>query len=60
MGIYFQLYSILSDFLYGSGAELTTHMDFVLTELATLGCIAAVGVPFVLVGLCIKSIFEVL
>lgn len=58
MGVYFQLYNILADFLYGS-AELTTHMEFVLTELATFGCIAAVAVPFVVVALVIKSMFEV-
>lgn len=58
MGVYMTLYSILQEFLYGA-ESLTPHMEFVLTELATLGCIAAVAVPFLVVWCVIRAILGV-
>ena len=57
--IYPMLYNILEEFIFGSGAELTPHMVFVLTEMATFGCIAACAVPFAFVWIIIKSFFKV-
>lgn len=59
MGIYMTLYTILQEFLYGAEA-LTPHMEFVLTELATFGCIAAVAVPFLVVWVVMRCVLGVL
>lgn len=57
--VYPLLYDILQNYLFGA-LELTPHMEFVLTELATIGCIAAMAVPFVLIWTAIRSFFGVI
>lgn len=57
--VYPVLYEMLQNFLFGS-VELTAHMEFMLTFLSTLGCVAVMAVPFALVWCAIKSIFEVI
>lgn len=57
--VYPMLYDILQNYLFGA-LELTPHMEFVLTELATIGCIAAMAVPFVLIWTAIRSFFGVI
>lgn len=47
--MYFELYKILSDFIYGPGAELTEWMDLTLTLMSTCGVLFCVSLPFCVV-----------
>lgn len=55
--MYFELYQILSDFIYGAGVELTGYMDMTLTVLSTIGVLIVFAVPFAVVWYCIRMIF---
>jgi hypothetical protein len=55
--MYFELYQILSDFIYGAGTELTGYMDMTLTVMSTIGVLVVFAVPFAVVWCCIKFIF---
>lgn len=57
--IYPLLYSMLAEFLFGSALELTPHMELVLTEIASFGCIFVVAVPFLVCWLIIKLMLGV-
>ena len=54
--MYNELYQLLSDFFYGSGAELTVWMDMTLTVLSTIGLLFVFAMPFVVVWNGIKLI----
>lgn len=54
--MYNELYQLLSDFFYGSGAELTCWMDMTLTVLSTIGILFVFAMPFVVVWNGIKLI----
>lgn len=47
--MYYELYNMLSDFIYGADAVLTEHMELTLTILSTIGALFVVAVPFVVV-----------
>ena len=53
-GAYFQLYELLSGFLYGSDVVLTGDQTLTLTILSTAGALFVVSLPFVLVWRVIK------
>lgn len=47
--MYYTLYYMLADFLYGSAAELTGDQTLTLTLIATLGALFVIALPFILV-----------
>ena len=49
VGAYFELYKLLSEFLYGADAVLTGDQTLTLTLLATLGSLFLISLPFLLV-----------
>lgn len=53
-GIYYQLYDMLSGYIYGADAVLTGDMELTLTLICTLGSLFVVSLPFVLVWRFIK------
>lgn len=46
--MYLQLYSLIMEHIF-AGAEITAHVELVCTLIATLGCLALVALPFVMV-----------
>ena len=48
--MYFELYQILSDFIYGAGVELSGYMDMTLTVLSTIGVLFVFAIPFAISG----------
>ena len=54
--MYFELYQILSDFIYGQGVELTGYMDMFLTVLSSIGVLFVFAVPFLISWWCIRFI----
>ena len=54
VGAYFELYKLLSEFLYGADAVLTGDQTLTLTILATIGALFVVALPFILVWQFIK------
>lgn len=55
-GIYLSLFSVLQQYIYGLGTELTPDMSLTLTLLSTLGSVFVVSVPFLLVWKVVKSL----
>lgn len=55
--MYYDLYAMLADFFYGSGAELTGWMEMTLTVLSTIGILFVFAIPFIVVWNCIKLVF---
>lgn len=47
--MYFNLYEILRNGIYGAETVLTGDMELTLTLLATIGCVFLVSLPFLLV-----------
>lgn len=47
--MYFQLYTMLQGFIYGSDTFLTADMELTLTLLSTCGSLFVVLLPFALV-----------
>lgn len=54
-GIYQNCYELIQQYIYG-GVELTPAMELVTVLISTLGCIALVALPFVLVYFLIRFI----
>lgn len=54
--MYYTLYNLLCQYIYGAGAELTEHMELTLTLLSTLGSLFVVTLPFLIVYLVIRSL----
>lgn len=54
--MYYTLYALLSEYIYGSGATLTGEMQLTLTFLSTLGSIFVTALPFLVVYLVIRSL----
>lgn len=52
--MYYQLYSILSDYLYGFGAVLTSEQQLTMTIICTLCVLFIIAVPFLIVWQIIK------
>lgn len=48
-GAYYELWNIISDFIYGVDAVLTSDQQLTLTIICTLGALFIVALPFVLV-----------
>ena len=55
--IYFTCYDMMQDFIYGSDAQLTEHMELTLTILATICSLFVVFIPFAVVFFGIRLIF---
>lgn len=53
-GAYYQLYDLLSGYLYGPDAVLTGDMELTLTMISTAGALFVVAMPFMLVWRFIK------
>lgn len=47
--MYYELYNLLSEHIYGLDAVLTGDQTLTLTVLATTGCVFLVSLPFILV-----------
>ena len=47
--MYYELFTMLSDFIYGAEAVLTTDQNLVLTMMSTAGVLFVVGMPFLVV-----------
>lgn len=56
MGIYQELYNLIAQFIYGSGTQLTEHMDLTTTLLATAGSVFIIALPFLIVWRVIRLI----
>ena len=54
--MYYTLYDLLSKYIYGAGATLTSDMELTLTLLATIGSIFVTALPFLVVYLVIRSL----
>lgn len=52
--MYYDLYSMLSDYIYGAEAVLTGDQELTLTIVCTLGALFVVAVPFLVVWRIIK------
>ncbi len=53
-GAYYQLYDLLSGYLYGADAVLTGDQTLTLTMISTIGALFVIAIPFVVVWRCIK------
>lgn len=49
MGIYYDIFALLSDFIYGAGATLDNFQNLIITEAATVFSMAAAAFPLVVV-----------
>ena len=49
VGAYYQLYDLLSGYLYGADAILTGDQTLTLTLISTLGALFLISLPFLLV-----------
>lgn len=47
--MYFELYTLLQQYIYGVDTVLTADMTLTLTLLSTVGSLFLVGLPFLLV-----------
>lgn len=49
MGIYYEIFEILSEFIYGAGATLDNFQTLIITEAATVFSMAAAALPLIVV-----------
>lgn len=56
-GIYYQLYALLSAYIYGADAVLTGEQVLTLTQVSTIGALVIVALPFVVVFWIIRKVF---
>ena len=54
--MYYTLFNMLHDYIYGFGTTLTEHMELTLTILATIGSIFVTALPFLVVWRVLKSV----
>ena len=54
--LYFTCYDMMKEFIYGSDAQLTEHMELTLTILATICSLFVVVIPFVVVFFVIRLV----
>ena len=54
--IYFSCFDMMKEFIYGSDAQLTEHMELTLTILATICSLFVVVIPFVVVFFVIRLV----
>ena len=54
--LYHSAWNLLSDYIYGVGAELTPEMNLTLTFLSTLVSLFVVSVPFIVVWFVLRLI----
>ena len=52
--MYYELYSLLQQYIFGLDVALTSYQDMVLTVCATVGVLFLVALPFILVWRIIK------
>ena len=57
IGIYYQLYALLSGYLYGADAVLTGDQTLTLTLISTLGALVVIVTPFAVVFWGLKRLF---
>ena len=48
-GLYYELYNMLADFIYGADAVLTGDQTLTLTLISTIGALFVIGLPFYVV-----------
>lgn len=48
-GAYYELYDLLSGYLYGADAVLTGDQTLTLTMISTIGALFVISVPFLVV-----------
>lgn len=56
--MYYILYDLLLNFLYGADAVLTGDQTLTLTFISTLGALFVVALPFIVVGLIVVAIVK--
>lgn len=54
MAMYFTLYNLLHQYIYGLETTLTADMELTLTIISTLGALFVVALPFILVWKILK------
>lgn len=52
--MYYQLYALLGEYLYGADAVLTGDQTLTLTLISTIGALFVIALPFLVVWRCIK------
>lgn len=52
--MYYQLYTLLCEYLYGADAVLTGDQTLTLTLISTIGALFVIALPFLVVWRCIK------
>lgn len=52
--MYYELWNMISDFVYGADAVLTSDQTLTLTIICTIGALFVVSIPFVVVWRVIK------
>lgn len=55
-GSYYELWNMISDFVYGADAVLTSDQQLTLTIICTIGSLFVVSLPFIVVWRAIKMI----
>lgn len=53
-GMYFTLFDLLKQYIYGAEVVLTGDMELTLTIISTLGALFVVGLPFFVVWRIVK------
>lgn len=54
--MYFDLYNLLQQYIYGLDVQLTSYMDLTLTILATIGVLFVISLPFLVVWRVIRML----
>ena len=55
--MYYTLFALLRDFIYGEGVVLTQDMNLVLTLMATIGAVLVAALPFLVIFWFIRRLF---
>lgn len=58
--MYYEVYAMLSEIFYGAGATLTASQDMMMCAYSTLAVTFVIIIPFLVLWLSIKAIFNVL
>lgn len=56
--MYYDLFTLLQQHIYGADVILDEYQTLVLTNMATIGCLFVVSVPFLVVGFIIFRLFR--
>ena len=54
--MYYEIYALLSEYIYGADAVLTGDQTLTLTIISTLGALFVVSLPFMVIGSIVRKI----